>query len=63
MKAHPNFSEPVLFTQANLESRWQVCGLTLRRWRKSGKIKALHLGRGIRFTLAEVERVEREATV
>ena len=37
--------------------------MPLRRWRKAGKIKASMLGRGIRFALHEVERVEREAQV
>lgn len=35
--------------------------MTLRRWRKAGKIRALHLGRQVRFALSEVERFESEA--
>ncbi len=50
-----------LFTPAQLSQRWQVTGMTLHRWRKAGRLKALHLGRGIRFSLTEVERFEREA--
>jgi hypothetical protein len=34
--------------------------MTLRRWRKAGKIKASHIGRGVRFAVAEVERFERD---
>lgn len=35
--------------------------MTLRRWRKEGKIKAAFMGRGVRFSIDEVERFEREA--
>ncbi len=35
--------------------------MTLRRWRKAGKLKVSHLGRGVRIPLAEVERFERDA--
>lgn len=50
-----------LFTPAQLSRRWDVTGMTLRRWRKAGKLKALHIGRQIRFAPAEIERFEREA--
>ena len=50
-------------TPADLAVRWKVTPMPLRRWRKAGKIKASMLGRGIRFALHEVERVEREAQV
>lgn len=49
------------FTPAELAARWKVTPMTLRRWRKAGKISALHMGRGIRFAATEVERLEREA--
>jgi excisionase family DNA binding protein len=48
-------------TPADLATRWKVTQMTLRRWRKAGKIKVSILGRGVRFALSEVERVEREA--
>jgi predicted site-specific integrase-resolvase len=55
-------TKPVAFyTTAHLTDRWQVTGMTLRRWRKAGKIKASHIGRGVRFAVAEVERFERES--
>ncbi|MFZ2281930.1 MAG: helix-turn-helix domain-containing protein [Prosthecobacter sp.] len=55
-------TKPVAYySPAQLAARWQVTGMTLRRWRKAGKIKALHIGRGVRFSIAEVERFEREA--
>lgn len=35
--------------------------MTIRRWRKAGKLKAHHIGRGVRFAVAEVERFERDS--
>ena len=55
-------NKPVAFySPAQLAARWQVTGMTLRRWRKAGKIKASYFGRGVRFAVAEVERFERES--
>lgn len=48
-------------TPADLSARWQITTTTLLRWRKAGRIKASFMGRGIRFSMAEVERFEREA--
>ncbi|MES2597425.1 MAG: helix-turn-helix domain-containing protein [Verrucomicrobiota bacterium] len=48
-------------TPAELAARWKVTPITLRRWRKDGKLKASFLGRGVRFAMSEVERIEREA--
>lgn len=56
-------SLPFYLTPAELEARWKVTGMTLRRWRKEGKIKASHFGRGVRFSLSDIERFEREAIV
>ncbi len=62
MKKHAdtNTSSPFL-TPAELATRWQVTTMTLRRWRKSGKLATVHLGRGIRFALSDVERLEQDA--
>jgi excisionase family DNA binding protein len=35
--------------------------MTLRRWRHDNKIRALQIGRQVRFAIAEIERFEREA--
>ena len=62
MKPHADPNTPPSFVSpSELASRWKVTSITLRRWRKAGKLKAHHLGRGIRFSMAEVERFEREA--
>ena len=52
----------VYYSPAQLTARWQVTGMTLRRWRKAGKLKALHIGRQIRFAVSEIERFEAEAS-
>lgn len=49
------------FTTKKLTSRWQVTAMTIRRWRKAGKLKAHHIGGGVRFAVAEVERFERDS--
>jgi excisionase family DNA binding protein len=50
-------------TPKELGARWKVTPMTLRRWRKAGKIKPHRMGRGVRFSLEEIERVESEAKV
>ncbi|MGV3663894.1 MAG: helix-turn-helix domain-containing protein [Prosthecobacter sp.] len=52
---------PTFLTPAELANRWQVTTMTLRRWRKSGKLNAHHLGRSIRFSLADIEKIEAES--
>jgi excisionase family DNA binding protein len=54
--AHPPF-----YSVADLASRWKLTPMTLRRWRKASKLQAHHIGRGIRFSRAEVERIENES--
>jgi excisionase family DNA binding protein len=46
-----------------LAKRWQVDPITIRRWRKSGKLSAHHIGRSIRFSLEEITRFEAESKV
>jgi excisionase family DNA binding protein len=48
-------------TPADLAARWKITTMTLRRWRKAGRLKASYIGRGVRFSVAEIERFEREA--
>ncbi len=62
MQQHADKKAPSPFlTPSELAARWQVTTMTLRRWRKSGKLKTIQLGRGVRFAIEEVERMEREA--
>lgn len=46
-------NEPLL-TTAQLCAKLQVCRETLRRMRKSGKIKEHRIGNSLRFKLSEV---------
>lgn len=59
-ETHPAETPPFL-TPAELAARWKITPMTLRRWRGMGRIKALHLGRGIRFSRSEIERIETES--
>jgi len=54
-------TNPPFYTPAELAARWRVTPMTLRRWRKAGKIQTHHLGRGVRFSVTEVRRIENEA--
>lgn len=49
------------FNVQELAARWKISTMTLRRWRRAGKLKASFMGRGVRFAITEVERFEREA--
>lgn len=54
---------PHYLTTADLAARWKITTMTMRRWRKSGRLKASFMGRGVRFSMVEIERFEREAEV
>lgn len=50
------------FITANgLQDRWQISSMTIWRLRRAGKLTAYKFGKGVRFALADVERIEREA--
>ena len=58
------FSPDALLTPRQLGKRWNVTGLTLRRYRAEGKLQAIALSkRTIRFSIDEVRRAEREGVV
>jgi excisionase family DNA binding protein len=48
-------------TPAELAAKWKVTTITLRRWRKAGKLHASFIGRGVRFSPEEIARFEHEA--
>jgi|UniRef100_UPI0037844EDB excisionase family DNA binding protein len=52
-----------LLTPKQLAKRWQVDPITIRRWRKSGKLSAHHIGRSVRFSPEEIARFEAESKV
>lgn len=49
-------------TAADLRARWRVSGMFLWRMRNKGALNAYKIGeRGVRFSLADIERIERDA--
>ena len=48
-------------TAAQLRKRWQVSLMFLWRIRRKGTLNAYKIGKGVRFALADVERIERDA--
>ena len=49
-------------TPSELRQRWRVSAMFLWRLRRDGKLKITKFGpRGVRFAMAEIERIEREA--
>lgn len=61
MQPHSDSIRPSFFTPAELAAKWKITPITLRRWRKAGKLKACFIGRGVRFSPEEVARFERDA--
>lgn len=61
MSATIHSSTPLFLSPQQLAARWGIHPITLRRWRSRGRITATRFGRGIRFALTEVERIERES--
>ena len=60
---HPTLEEGSSLTAKQLAKRWHVHVITIRRWRNEGRIRALKLSsRAVRYPLAEVLRIEEEAT-
>lgn len=52
-----------LFTRRALADRW-VCSLeTLKRREKSGLLPFLKIGRGVRYRIEDIERIEKEREV
>ncbi len=52
-------AEQVYFTQRDLETRWQLSGRTLERWRADNKGPAWYMiGGSIRYRLEDIEEFE-----
>ncbi len=55
-------SPPGFLTPAELRARWKVSAMFLWRMRRDGKLRPYKFGvRGVRYSLAEVARIEQEA--
>jgi hypothetical protein len=60
----PEQSKPVaLLSRKELGYRWKLSTETLKRRERAGLLPFLKLGRGVRYRLADVERLEAEAEV
>ncbi len=61
MKTHSDTKSPHFLTPTQLAQRWCVATITLRRWRKAGKLQVHYFGRLVRFSLTDVEKIEADS--
>lgn len=52
-----------LLTRRELCDRWRVSHETLKRRERAGILPCLKLGRGVRYRLTDLERIEAQAEV
>jgi hypothetical protein len=52
-----------LLTRKELADRWQLSTETLKRRERCGLLPFLKLGRGVRYRLTDIERLEADAEV
>lgn len=56
-------TRPHLLTRLDLCERWRTSRETLKRRERHGMLPFLKLGRGVRYRLSDVERIEKESEV
>lgn len=61
--AHTQQGQESFLTRHELSHRWKVSIETLKRREHAGVLTALKLGRGVRYRLLEIEKVEAQAEV
>jgi hypothetical protein len=52
-----------LLTRRDLAERWRVSGETLKRRERAGLLRALKIGRGVRYRLGDILAFEKGAEV
>lgn len=52
-----------LVTRKGLSDRWQLSVESLKRRERAGLLPFLKLGRGVRYRLSDIERIEDDADV
>jgi hypothetical protein len=52
-----------LLTRKELSGRWQLSTETLKRRERCGLLPFLKLGKGVRYRLSDIQRLEAEAEV
>jgi DNA-binding Xre family transcriptional regulator len=56
--------DPIFFTRKELTQRWGVSDMFIHRMREMGKLPVVRLGgRGLRFRVADILRIEEESTL
>jgi len=59
----PQLIQPTMLSRRHLAERWSISRETLKRREKAGILIPLKLGRGVRYRLTDIERIEQEAEV
>jgi predicted DNA-binding transcriptional regulator AlpA len=57
IKQYHNTS-PALITRPQLAARWQCSEMTVYRREREGLLKPIRTGRIVRFSIADIERIE-----
>jgi len=63
VRVQPQDRSVQLVTRRELSDRWKLSVETLKRRERSGLLPCLKLGRGVRYRLSDVERLEADAEV
>jgi hypothetical protein len=53
----------MLISRKQLAERWSLSTETLKRRERAGILPALKMGRGVRYRITDIERIEKEAEV
>ena len=59
----PETARERLLARKGLSDRWAVSTETLKRWEKARVLSPIKLGKGVRYRLSDIERLEAEAEV
>jgi hypothetical protein len=60
---HQQYNSVRLVTRKGLSDRWQLSVESLKRRERAGLLPFLKLGRGVRYRLSDIERIEADASV
>jgi hypothetical protein len=63
MSNHNQTNSVRLVTRKGLSDRWQLSVESLKRRERAGLLPFLKLGRGVRYRLSDIERIEDDADV
>ena len=63
VRVQPQDRSVQFVTRRELADRWKLSVQTLKRRERSGLLRCLKLGRGVRYRLSDVEHLEADAEV